>query len=118
MDYTKFKCEAENSAGTGKAEIEIKDMKQFQEMSKHSELRNENPQPRLESQDESFYYDLYDEDYDETGRVRSPHQVVNSYRDHKNRTFYKLSINKSNRLVKNEDSLQRINGSHECLFYF
>ncbi len=90
-------------------------------MRKQTDLRNNNNDkntlPRFDvkgvvydDEDNDFYYDLYDEDY-KTGAGKGtilPHQL-------KNKTFYKYSINKSNRLVKNEDGLQRINGI-ACLF--
>ncbi len=115
---TQFKCEASNTVGVGSAYISIQDLQYFQDMRKQSDLRNNDKTTpsRFDTKDvvydnDEFYYDLYDEDYKPgAGKdTKLPHQIkANSFRNPKNRTFY--SINKSNRLVKNEDGLQRING--------
>ena len=101
-------------------------MKVYQERRKNNLLlRNnnrdrENTNPRDFNTANSNHYGvdddyLYDEDYVNDELIDNiPLHMIKSFSDHKNKTYFKYSINKSNRLLKKGDSLQRINGN--CMF--
>lgn len=115
--------------GSNDAEITIQSMKVYKELRKDTLLRNnnrgrENNLPHFSVADSDQYavdddY-LYDEDYENNQDLinKIPLHMIKSFSSHKNKTYFKYTVNKSNRLLKKGDSLQRINGNCMLMFFF